>query len=183
MKSEHPGQKETEAAESIRREVKEWVNSILLAVVLAVIIRVFFFQVTIMEGTSMSPTLQNYERLIVNKAVYYFRKPQKGEIVVFNYSSRRDFIKRVIALEGDALEIKNNLLYINGQVWEEPYLKGEHMPDFGPAIVPSEHAFVMGDNRNDSMDSRDPAVGYVSLKQIRGKASLVFWPLFEFRLL
>jgi len=183
MKSDHPGQKETETAESIRQEIKEWVKSILLAVVLAVVIRIFFFQVTIVEGTSMSPTLQNYERLIVNKAIYYFKKPQKGDIVVFNFSSHKDFIKRIVALEGDVVEIKNSLLYINGQVWEEPYLESEHMQDFGPAVVPLDHAFVMGDNRNDSMDSRDPAVGYVSLKQIRGKASLVFWPLFDFRLL
>lgn len=183
MKGEHPGQKEAGAAASIRREIREWVNSILLAVILAVVIRVFFFQVTIVEGTSMSPTLQNYERLIVNKAIYYFREPQKGDVVVFNYSSHRDFIKRIVALEGDIVEIKNNLLYINSQVQEEPYLDVEQMSDYGPAVVPPDHAFVMGDNRNDSMDSRDPAVGYVSLKQIRGKASLVFWPLYGFRLL
>ncbi len=179
----HPGQKEREAAESIRKEIKEWVKSILLAVVLAMIIRIFFFQVTIVEGTSMSPTLQNYERLIINKVVYHFKKPQKGDIIVFNFSSHRDFIKRIVALEGDVVEIKNGRLYINGQIREEPYLESQHMPDFGPAVVPLDHAFVLGDNRKDSMDSRDPAVGYVSLERIRGKASLVFWPLINFRLL
>lgn len=186
MEQEHfPEQreKERETAESIRKEIKEWVKSILLAVVLAIIIRAFFFQVTIVEGTSMTPTLKNYERLIINKIVYNFKKPQNGDIVVFNFSSHRDFIKRIVALEGDVVEIKNGRLYINDQIWEEPYLDGEPMPDFGPAIVPFDHAFVLGDNRRDSMDSRDPAVGYVSLEQIRGKAALVFWPFVDFRLL
>ncbi len=182
-KEEKEKEKEKEIAESIRKEIKEWVKSILLAVVLAMIIRAFFFQVTIVEGTSMTPTLQNYERLIINKIVYNFKKPQNGDIVVFNFSSHRDFIKRIVALEGDTVEIKNGRLCINGQVWEEPYLEGEFMPDFGPAVVPLDHAFVLGDNRRDSMDSRDPAVGYVSLERIRGKAALVFWPLVNFRLL
>ncbi|NMB35083.1 MAG: signal peptidase I [Firmicutes bacterium] len=181
----HPGQKERETARSIHihKEIEEWIVSILLAVVLAVFIRIFFFQVTIVEGTSMLPTLENYERLIINKAVYHLKKPQKGDIVVFNFSSNRDFIKRIVALEGDEVEIKEDQLYINGQICEEPYLEIEYMPDFGPAIVPQDHVFVLGDNRLDSMDSRDPTVGYVSIGRIRGKAALVFWPPINFRLL
>lgn len=181
----HSGQKEREttAASSIHKEIEEWIKSILLAVVLAMIIRFFFFQVTIVEGTSMVPTLQNYERLIINKAVYHLKKPQKGDIVVFNFAPHRDFIKRIVALEGDVVEIKNGQLYVNDRLREEPYLDSEHVPDFGPALVPLDHVFVLGDNRLDSMDSRDPAVGYVSLERIEGKAALVFWPPINFRLL
>jgi signal peptidase I len=174
---------EQNKGETLKKEIKEWVRSILLAVVLAFIIRLFFFQVTVVEGTSMFPTLNNHERLIVNKAVFYLKQPDKGDIIVFNFSTRRDFIKRVVALEGDIVEIKNGRLYVNNQPVEEPYIKNYNMMDFGPAVIPHGHAFVLGDNRNNSMDSRDPAVGYISLEQIKGKALLVFWPPFNMRLL
>lgn len=169
--------------ENLKKEVQEWVRSILLAVVLAIIIRLFFFQVTVVEGSSMYPTLENHERLIVNKAVFYFRPPQKGDIIVFNYSAHRDFIKRVVALEGDVVEIKNGRLYVNNELMEEPYIKNQTMMDFGPVVIPPGHAFVLGDNRNNSMDSRDPAVGFISLERIKGKALFVFWPPFNMRLL
>ncbi|RJX24072.1 MAG: signal peptidase I [Dethiobacter sp.] len=174
---------EQKKGETLKKEIGEWARSILLAIVLAVLIRLFFFQVTVVEGTSMFPTLKNHERLIVNKAVYYLKQPHKGEIIVFNFSPRRDFIKRVVALEGDVVEIKNGRLFVNNQSIEEPYIKNYNTMDFGPAVIPQGHAFVLGDNRNNSMDSRDPAVGYISLEQIKGKASLVFWPPFSMRLL
>ncbi len=174
---------EQDKGKRLKKEISEWVRSILLAVVLAVIIRLFFFQVTIVEGKSMYPTIDNHERLIVNKAVFYLKQPEKGDIIVFNFSAHRDFIKRVVALEGDEVEIKNGLLYVNGQPVEESYINSSKMIDFGPVVIPSGHAFVLGDNRGDSMDSRDPAVGFISLERIKGKALLVFWPPFNMRLL
>jgi len=168
---------------TIVREIKEWAGAILLAVVIAVLIRLFFFEVFLVEGSSMYPTLQNHERLIVNKATYYFNDPIKGDIVVFNYSDHRDFIKRVIAVGNDEVRIMGNHLYVNGVQLDEPYLSESHMPDFGPVIIPENHIFVLGDNRGNSMDSRDPAVGYISLQKVKGKAVLVFWPLDEGRLL
>jgi len=169
--------------EVFKKEAKEWVRSILLAVALALVIRLFLFQVTVVEGTSMFPTLDNHERLIVNKAVFYFQKPQKGDIIVFNYSAHRDFIKRVVAMEGDIVEIKKGRLYVNNLLVDEPYIKNNIMTDFGPVVVPRGHAFVLGDNRNNSMDSRDPAVGFIPLERIKGKAMFVFWPPFNMRLL
>ncbi|MDO9534616.1 MAG: signal peptidase I [Bacillota bacterium] len=169
--------------ESVKKEVKEWARSILLAVVLAVIIRLFLIEVFLVEGTSMFPTLQHQERLIVNKAVYHLREPEKGEIIVFNYSPRRDFIKRVVALNGDTVEIRNGELYVNDDLIDEPYIENSSVMDFGPVVVPEGHAFVLGDNRSNSMDSRDSAVGYISLERVKGKAFVIFWPPYHLRLL
>lgn len=174
---------EKDKGQALKKEIKEWVRSILLAVVLAVVIRLFFFQVTVVEGRSMYPTIDNHERLIVNKAVFYVKQPEKGDIIVFNFSDHRDFIKRVIALEGDEVEIKDGLLYVNSQPFKEAYINNNRMNDFGPVVIPAGHAFVLGDNRGDSMDSRDPAVGFISRERIKGKALLVFWPPFRMRLL
>ncbi|NMB42021.1 MAG: signal peptidase I [Firmicutes bacterium] len=174
---------EQDKGKALKREINEWIRSILLAVVLAIIIRLFFFQVTIVEGKSMYPTIDNHERLIVNKAVFYLKQPEKGDIIVFNFSARRDFIKRVVALEGDEVKIVNGLLYVNNLPVEESYICSNNVMDFGPVLIPAGHAFVLGDNRSDSMDSRDPAVGFISLKRIKGKALLVFWPPYNMRLL
>ncbi len=169
----------------IKNEVGEWVRSIILAVIIAVVIRMFFFETFLVDGTSMFPTLRHNERLVVNKAVYYFREPQQGEVIVFNYQQRprRDFIKRVVATEGDTVEIKDGLLMINNQTIDEPYIVNHTVKDFGPVEVPEDHLFVLGDNRNNSMDSRDHEVGAISIEQVRGKALVVFWPLLDVRLL
>ncbi|NLX91153.1 MAG: signal peptidase I [Firmicutes bacterium] len=165
------------------KEAKEWTRSIVLAIVIAIFIRLFLFEVFLVEGSSMYPTLQNHERLIVNKATYFFKEPEKGDIIVFSFSPQRDFIKRVIAVEGDTVEISDNQVFVNGVVLDEPYLKDCQMMNFGPVKVPEGHIFVLGDNRGNSMDSRDPAVGYVSRKKVKGKAVVVFWPPFHSRLL
>ena len=165
------------------REIMEWVRSIVLAIIIAVVIRLFLFEVFLVEGSSMYPTLHNHERLIVNKATYSFHEPEKGDIIVFSYSPQRDFIKRVVAVEGDTVEIVENSLYINGEQIDESYLEDYHVMDFGPVLIPDDHIFVLGDNRGNSMDSRDPSVGYVSLESVKGKAVLVFWPPVNGRLL
>lgn len=172
-----------EKGKNLRKEIMEWARSIIVAVAIAVLIRLFLLEVFLVEGTSMYPTLQHHERLIVNKAVYHFKKPDKGEIIVFNYSPQRDFIKRVVAVEGDSVEIINGKLFINDREIDEPYIENYSMSDYGPAVVPEGHIFVLGDNRGNSMDSRDPAVGYISLELIKGKAFVVFWPPFKARML
>lgn len=166
-----------EKTEQGSSELKEWAKSIALAVVIALVIRFFFFETFLVEGTSMHPTLQHQERLIVNKIVYSFKEPELGDIVVFNYSARRDFIKRVVALSGDEVKIRDGQLYVNDQTLDEPYIQNQLMYDFGPVTVPEGEVFVLGDNRNNSMDSRDPGVGTISLERVKGKAMLVFWPL------
>jgi signal peptidase I len=174
---------EEDKRHSVQKEIKEWARSIILAVILAVIIRLFFLEVFLVEGTSMVPTLQHHERLIVNKVTYYLSEPEKGDIIVFNFSPRRDFIKRVVALEGDVVELIDGRLFINNERINEPFIENHSITDFGPVVVPEGHAFVLGDNRSNSMDSRDSAVGCVSLEKVKGKAFLVFWPPFNARLL
>ncbi len=166
------------------REVWEWVRSIAVAVMLALVIRFFLFEVFVVEGGSMFPTLEEYERLVVNKLVYRFDDPQPGDIVVFEYEPGRDFIKRVIGVGGDTVESRGGQVYRNGEVVNEPYLLDEMpMHDFEPVEVPPGFLFMMGDYRKNSMDSRDPRVGLVSLEKIKGRALLIFWPPLEARVL
>lgn len=172
-----PAVEEEKEQSSPGNELKEWLKSIALAVVIALIIRFFFFETFLVEGTSMFPTLKHHERLIVNKIVYQINEPQQGDIVVFNYSPRRDFIKRIIAFGGDAVEIREGRLYVNEELQQEPYIHRQMMHDYGPIVVPAGHIFVLGDNRDNSMDSRDPAVGSISLERVKGKAMFVFWPI------
>jgi signal peptidase I len=142
------------------KEIWDWVKSILIAVILALLIRLFLFEVFVVEGRSMYPTLSETERLMVNKVIYHFDEPKIGDIVVFQYEPGRDFIKRVIGLEGDKVEISEGRVYINNVLLEEPYLlKGMEMYDYGPVNVPPGYLFLMGDYRENSMDSRDPRVG------------------------
>ena len=164
-------------------EIWEWVRSIAIAVILAVLIRLFLFEVYVVEGASMFPTLDNHERLVVNKLVYHLNDPQPGDIVVFNYSHHRDFIKRVIGVSGDRVEIKGGEVYVNDLPLDEPYLLEEAWMEFEPTEVPAGCVFLLGDNRNNSMDSRDSNVGCVSLDRVKGKALFVFWPPQELRLL
>ncbi|WP_196594298.1 signal peptidase I [Pectinatus sottacetonis] len=166
---------------SLGAEIKDWIISIVIAVVLALFIRHFIVELYLVDGPSMEPTLENHERLVVNKFVYRFREPKKGEVLIFQYPKdpSRDFIKRVIALPGDTIEIKNGHVFVNGKLQNEPYILSQTKGDYPLTTIPAGHIFVMGDNRNNSEDSRFPDVGFVPFNLIRGKAVLVFWPLNE----
>ncbi len=157
-------------------EVWEWVRSIGVAIILTVLIKMFLFEVFEVDGVSMNPTLANHEHLIVNKLVYRMGLPEPGDIVVFKYSAERDYIKRVIGVSGDVIEVRAGVVLRNGVPLEEPYVAEQPRADFGPVEVPPEMIFAMGDNRNNSSDSRDPAVGFISLEQVKGKAFCVIWP-------
>ena len=163
---------------SLGEEVKDWVVSIAIAVVLAFIIRYFIVELYLVDGPSMRPTLQSAERLVVNKFIYRFRAPERGEILVFRYprDPSRDFIKRVIAVPGDTIEIKDGRVFVNQQLMNEPYILEKTLSDYPLSTVPEGHIFVMGDNRNNSEDSRYSDVGFVPLKLVKGKASVIFWP-------
>lgn len=160
-------------------EIKDWVISILIAIVLAFFIRYFIVELYMVEGPSMRPTLVNGERLIVNKFIYRFKEPERGEVLVFRYprDPNRDFIKRVIAVAGDTVEIKDGRVFLNGQLLNEPYILERIKGSYPMATVPKGHIYVMGDNRNNSEDSRFKDVGFVPLELIKGKAVTVFWPL------
>ena len=163
---------------SLGEEIKDWVISILIAVVLAFFIRYFIVELYMVEGPSMRPTLVNSERLVVNKFLYRFKNPERGEIIVFRYprDPSRDFIKRVIGVPGDTIEIKEGRVFLNGQLQNETYILEKTRGSFAMVTVPAGHVFVMGDNRNNSEDSRFRDVGFVSSELIKGKAVFVFWP-------
>lgn len=169
---------------SWRTEVLEWGKALALAIILALIIRVFLIEVYIVDGVSMQPSLQHGERVLVNKLVYRFREPSPSDVVVFrNPGDRdRDFIKRVIASAGQTVQTRDNHVYVDGVRLTEPYIGIPTHGTFGPVVVPEGTVFVMGDNRNFSLDSRDPTVGFIPLAEIKGKAMLIFWPLPALRL-
>ncbi len=179
-------------------EIVEWTKALLIAVVLVVVIRQFLFTPYIVDGDSMQPNFETGERLIVNKLVYQFGKPKFGDVIVFNVpEDNRKFIKRVIGVPGDKIELLGDDLYINGQIVEEPYIKeviaSKHeagmlyngngdMYNFPNARnseieVPDGMIFALGDNRGDSRDSR--ALGFIDTKEIIGRAELIFWPIKE----
>ena len=168
---------------SLGEEDKDWLISIVVAVVLAFLIRQFVVELYIVDGPSMRPTLQSQQRLVVNKFIYRFRAPEKGEILVFQYprDPSRDFIKRVIAVPGDTVEIKDGRVLVNDQVLSEDYILEKTRGDYPKSTVPEGTVFVMGDNRNNSEDSRFADVGFVPGALIKGKAVLVFWPLSELK--
>ncbi|MDD4321071.1 MAG: signal peptidase I [Acidaminococcaceae bacterium] len=173
-------QKETS---SWQDTVSDWMISIIVAVVLAFCIRTFIVEPYLVSGTSMVPTLQNRERLLVNKFIYFVGEPKKGEIVVFKYPSdtTRDFIKRVIATGGDTIEMVDGKVFVNGTQLKEPYIKEPFHSNYRKVVVPKGHIFVMGDNRNNSEDSRFNDVGFVPDNLIKGKASVIFWPFANWR--
>ena len=173
---------------SFQDSLNDWLVSIIVAVALAFCIRTFIFEPYKVEGTSMFPTLHNQERLIVNKFGYFLDDPKRNEIVVFRYpkDESRDFIKRVIAVGGDTVEMRDGAVLINGKKIDEPYTwkedpKGLNHSNYRKSLVPKDHIFVLGDNRNNSEDSRFADVDFVPLRLVKGKAAVVFWPFERFR--
>lgn len=174
-----------------KNEVWEWAKALLIAFIAAWIIRYFLFTPIVVDGESMMPTLENGERMIVNKIGYEVEGPNRYDIVVFHATEKQDYIKRVIGLPGDHVAYKNDQLFINGEPQEEPYLEsnknevssGTLTEDFtleeltGEKVIPDGYLFVMGDNRSNSTDSR--IIGLVPMEEIIGSTSVAFWPLNE----
>ena len=174
-----------EKERSTAEEIKDWVVSIVIAVALAMFIRTFIVELYVVDGPSMRPTLESEERLVVNKFIYRFRPPEKGEVLVFQYprDPSRDFIKRVIAVPGDTIEIKDGKVFLNQQLLNEDYILEKTRSEYPKSTVPEGRIFVMGDNRNNSEDSRFADVGFVPYDLIKGKALLVFWPISQYKTL
>jgi signal peptidase I len=162
----------------MKAEILEYVQAFAVAIVLAAFIITFIAQSFVVEGSSMEPSLHNRERLLVNKLVYRFRKPVYGDVVVFRYPAnpKRRFIKRVIGIPGDEVEVRDGFVFLNGMTLDEDYTMDLTYGYFGPKTVPDGHYFVLGDNRNNSDDSRYPDVGFVPMSNIVGKASFIWWP-------
>jgi signal peptidase I len=159
------------------RELREWSVSIGVAVVLAMLIQTYAFAQTEVKNVSMEGTLVEGQRLIEDKISYHFSRPSYGDIVIINGpESDRRLIKRVIGVQGDLLNMIDGRLYRNGAIVDEPYAQGSTYP-LGtqvPYTVPEGKVFVMGDNRENSMDSRD--LGPVSISSLEGKAVFRLWP-------
>ncbi|MEN6622416.1 MAG: signal peptidase I [Smithella sp.] len=191
------GKENSKVTKKPKSKIQEYIEAIIIAVIIAVFIRTFIVQAYKIPSRSMVPTLLVGDHLLVNKFIYgvkipYFRKtiipltnPKRGDIVVFIYPNDRskDFIKRVIGIEGDTIEIKNKKIFLNGMEYTDQFgiysdntiYPGTVQPrdNFGPVNVPPNSLFVMGDNRDESADSR--YWGFVDLKDVEGKAFIIYW--------
>ena len=175
----------------------EYTEAIITALILALVIRAYVIQAFKIPSGSMIPTLLIGDHILVNKFIYgttipftdkrilILRNPEKGDIIVFKYpeNPKKDFIKRVIATGGDVIEEKNKVVYVNGQALKEPYAVhsdasvrppgNDPRDNFGPIKVPKGKLFMMGDNRDQSYDSR--YWGFVDLKEVLGEALIIYW--------
>src|ERR1700758_631514 len=163
---------------TLRNEIRIWTRDLLIEIGLALVIFVFRYQPVKVEGTSMAPLLSDQERIFINKFVYRFEPIDRGDVVVFWYPLDRSksFIKRVVGLPGETVEIRHGTVYINGDAVSEPYVPPQYadVSDYGPIKVPRGSYFVMGDHRISSNDSR--VFGPVSSQFIYGRGGFAYWP-------
>lgn len=178
-----PDKKKVEEKEfSWKREIISTVLYLVLVVSLTFLFVYFVAQRTHVNGESMRPTLEDGDNLIVDKLSYRFSEPERFDIIVFpyQYQEKTYYIKRIIGMPGETVQVIEGMIYINGELLEETYGK-EIMYYAGAASEPltlgEDEYFVLGDNRNNSSDSRDPSVGNIQKDQIIGKAFLRIWPL------
>lgn len=177
--------------EGLRKEGAEWLKAFAIGIIIFAFIRTFFFSNYVVEGESMMPTLQDGNKLIVNKIGYQVSDLKRFDVIVFHHNDEEDFVKRIIGMPGDEIAYRNDELFINGKKVDEPYLDkyrkeisgGKLTGDFtllemtGTETVPEGKLFVMGDNRLGSWDSRH--FGFISVSQVVGKVNLRYWPLDE----
>ena len=172
------------AAERVRKDVYDWIQSLMIALIICVLVFIFFFRVIDVSGNSMNPTLLHGDKMLVSDILY---RPKAGDVVVFksdSYDPNKALVKRVIATEGQEINIDflNGIVYVDNQPIEEPYIAEltTTKSDFiGPQTVPEGCVFVMGDNRNASTDSRKSEIGMVDERMILGKVYFVIYPLGE----
>jgi signal peptidase I len=157
--------------------LREVLETIVPAVIIALLINLFLAQATRVYGQSMEPTLNNDQRLVVEKISYRFHGPRRGDVVVIRMGDGPSelLIKRVVGLPGEEVMVRDGKVYIDGQPLEEPYIARFTYGDYGPQYVPPLSIFVLGDNRGFSNDSR--AFGMVPIEHIVGRAWFSYWPL------
>jgi signal peptidase I len=173
---------------SLGKFIYSLIETILVALVLAIVLYLFIMTPHEVVGHSMHPTYQNGEFLMANKISYRFTEPQRGDVVIFQYSDTQDFIKRIIGIGGDQIMIKDGKIYINGQILDESsYLDSSvitngasYLHEGQTITIPLTQYFVCGDNRQNSSDSRE--FGPIEESQIKGKAWIVYFPFTQFRL-
>lgn len=174
------------------KEVIDWLKAIVIAIIIVVIIKIFFFQSYLVFGESMHPTVEPGDKLIINKITYRLSDIEHQDLIVFHANENEDYIKRVIALPGDTVKYHDDVLYVNNKDVNEEYLipNREQVDDGGPLTenftleektgykeVPEGYLFVMGDNRRKSSDSRH--FGLVPIDEVVGKASFRYAPIKE----
>lgn len=174
-----------------KNEILEWLKVLGFGLIILFMVRTFLFTPIVVDGASMNTTLQDQERMVVSK----LGEPERFDIVVFHANDGLDYIKRVIGLPGDRIEYKEDTLFINGEVYSEPFLdkqkensKGDLTMPFklentsvGQSTVPEGHLFVMGDNRRKSKDSRQ--IGAIPIEEVVGTTNVVFYPLKDIRII
>ncbi|MFB1081404.1 signal peptidase I [Jeotgalibacillus sp. JSM ZJ347] len=176
--------------ESWKKESFEWLKALAVGVVIVLVVRIFLFSNYVVEGASMQPTLQDGNKLVINKIGYQIGDIDRFDVIVFHANESEDYVKRVIGLPGDEVSYEDDQLYINGEYYEEPYLEefrteeGRLTGDFtleeipgGQIEVPEGQLFVLGDNRQESLDSR--IIGFIDQDSVVGKVNLRYWPLNE----
>ena len=174
-----------EAGMTFAQLLYDWLGTLLMAIVVILLIMTFFLRQVTVNGSSMTDTLTHQDRLLVSNFMY---QPQCGDIVVVTHGKELDepIIKRVIATEGQHLEInyETNQVIVDGKVLEEDYIKGRTLPLYRPTripeVIPEGYVFVMGDNREDSLDSRSEKVGLIPVENIIGKAFFRIMPFEKF---
>lgn len=174
-----------------KNEFWAWFKVIGLTIIMTMGVRYFILSPVVVKGASMEPTFENGDKIIVNKVGPRISSYDRFDVIVFETKEDKNYIKRIIGLPGDHIAYKDDVLYINGKAFEEPYLtqykealldKGDFTYDFtleeqlGEKTVPSGHFFVLGDNRRVSIDSRSSEVGFVSQDKILGTADFLLWP-------
>jgi signal peptidase I len=173
------GSRTAERLALVRDELVAWFKTLASAAVYATLIVTFGFQVARVEGMSMSPTLEDQDRLIVNKLAYRIGEPHHGDIVMLYYpiDPNKSFVKRVIAEEGDTVRIVDGHVYVNEALMPDDFIPDVYRAhdDWGPQVIPEGYYFVMGDHRNNSSDSRH--WGFVPKRYIIGKVQIRWWPI------
>ncbi|SDB88441.1 signal peptidase I [Pelagirhabdus alkalitolerans] len=168
-----------------KKEWFSWLKAILIAFVLVWILRAFVFMPIAVEGPSMLPTLRSDDHVIIEKVSYRFSDPARFDVIVFNATEEKDYVKRIVGLPGETVEIRDDQLFIDGESIDEPFIDEiRNNQAYGltytddyifEGVIPEGHYFVLGDNRQNSTDSR--AIGLVEEDDIIGQAVLTYWPL------
>ena len=175
-------------SEKLKKEIFEWIKVFALAIVFAFIITQFI-KPTLVRGDSMYSTLEEGDYLIINRMSYKFKEPEHGDIIVFESDlkqgdgSSKDLVKRVIGVGGDKVKIENNKVYVNDEELNEPYIHNEITEGDIDTVVPDGAVFVLGDNREISLDSRYDSVGFISKSDILGKVFVRLYPFNKIGLL
>ncbi len=159
-----------------RDAVRELLTSVVPAVVLAFLINVFVAEAVVVDGPSMQPNLYRGYRLMTEKISYRFHSPRRGDVVIIERPVNEvPLVKRVVALPGELVEVRNGHVYIDDKPLQEPWVENFGGPNYPATRVPLGHVFVLGDNRGNSRDSR--AIGPVAIETIKGRAGFIYWPL------